>query len=89
MVREGNKMVWVFIGCRHVVVILFIYDDRNSARFLWKSIPSSIKENRPEVVAVWKIGQHLWTRNYAGVYDSIRGFNWSAEIQIFVASFAG
>lgn len=25
VVREGNKMVWVFIGCRHVVVILFIY----------------------------------------------------------------
>lgn len=88
MVREGNKMVWVFIGCSCHIIYLFIID-RNSARFLWKSIPSSIKENRPEVVAVWKIGQHLWTRNYAGVYDSIRGFNWSAEIQIFVASFAG
>nr|XP_043628993.1 COP9 signalosome complex subunit 8 [Erigeron canadensis] len=63
-------------------------NDLNSARFLWKIIPQSIKESRPEVVAVWKIGQQLWTRNYAGVHDAIRGFNWSAEIQDFVASFA-
>ncbi|GJS39869.1 COP9 signalosome complex subunit 8 [Tanacetum coccineum] len=61
----------------------------NSARFLWKSVPASVKESRPEVAAVWKIGQQLWTRNYAGVYESIRGFNWSAEIQDFVAAFAG
>ncbi|KAD4179417.1 hypothetical protein E3N88_28008 [Mikania micrantha] len=64
-------------------------NDLNSARFLWKSIPISIKESRPEMAAVWKIGQQLWTRNYAGVYDAIRGFNWSAEIQDFVTSFAG
>ncbi|XP_076959528.1 COP9 signalosome complex subunit 8-like [Bidens hawaiensis] len=64
-------------------------NDLNSARFLWKSIPVSIKESHPEVTAIWKIGQQLWTRNYAGVYDSICGFNWSAEIQDFVASFAG
>ncbi|KAI7740953.1 hypothetical protein M8C21_023971 [Ambrosia artemisiifolia] len=43
-------------------------NDLNSARFLWKSIPVSIKESRPEVVAIWKIGQQLWTRNYAERY---------------------
>ncbi|KAL7583442.1 hypothetical protein Lser_V15G46082 [Lactuca serriola] len=63
-------------------------NDLNSARFLWKSVPLSIKENHPEVCAVWKIGQQLWIRNYAGVYDSIRSFNWSAEIQDFIASFS-
>ncbi|CAI9304315.1 unnamed protein product [Lactuca saligna] len=62
-------------------------NDLNSARFLWKSVPVSIKESHPEICAVWKIGQQLWIRNYAGVYDSIRSFNWSAEIQDFIASF--
>ncbi|KAL6964340.1 COP9 signalosome complex subunit 8 [Sarracenia purpurea var. burkii] len=63
-------------------------DDINSARFLWKSIPSSIKENRPELVAVWKIGQRLWMRDYVGVHEAIQGFNWSQETRDLVASFS-
>ncbi|GAY53612.1 hypothetical protein CUMW_150450 [Citrus unshiu] len=62
----------------YVIHLLGYYyvNDINSARFLWKSIPSTIKDSRAEVVAAWKIGQHLWTRDYAGVYDAIRGFDW-------------
>ncbi|KAL9451306.1 hypothetical protein AB3S75_012962 [Citrus x aurantiifolia] len=69
------------LGCYYV-------NDINSARFLWKSIPSTIKDSRAEVVATWKIGQHLWTRDYAGVYDAIRGFDWSQEAQALVAAFS-
>jgi len=61
----------------------------NSARFLWKSIPSSIKESQPEVAAVWKIGQKLWLRDYAGVHEAIRGFDWSQDVQGLVAAFSG
>ncbi|WMV12517.1 hypothetical protein MTR67_005902 [Solanum verrucosum] len=64
-------------------------NDINSARFLWKKIPAAIKEARPEVVAVWRIGQKLWTRDYVGVHEAIRGFSWSPEVQPFVSSFAG
>nr|AFK45177.1 unknown [Lotus japonicus] len=66
----------------------FYVNDINSARFLWKSIPSSIKENKPEVTAVWRIGQKLWLRDYAGVHEAIRGFDWSQELQGFVAAFS-
>ncbi|XP_045810201.1 COP9 signalosome complex subunit 8-like [Trifolium pratense] len=61
----------------------------DSARFLWKTIPSSIKESNPEVNAVWKIGQQLWLRNYAGVHEAIRGFEWGQGLQDFVAAFSG
>lgn len=61
----------------------------NSARFLWKSIPSAIKENHPEVVAAWKIGQRLWMRDYTGVHEAIRGFDWSQQAQSLVSSFSG
>lgn len=54
-------------------------NDVNSARFLWKTIPGHVKEAQPEVVAAWKIGQQLWMRNYAGVHEAIRGFDWSLE----------
>ncbi|GMH15636.1 hypothetical protein Nepgr_017477 [Nepenthes gracilis] len=63
-------------------------DDINSARFLWKSIPPAIKEVQPEVGAAWKIGQKLWLRDYGGVHEEIRGFNWSPETQCLVAAFS-
>ncbi|CAJ2649121.1 COP9 signalosome complex subunit 8-like [Trifolium pratense] len=66
----------------------FYVHDINSARFLWKTIPSSIKESNPEVNAVWKIGQQLWLRNYGGVHEAIRGFEWSQGLQDFVAAFS-
>ncbi|GLT49519.1 hypothetical protein SLA2020_230710 [Shorea laevis] len=62
-------------------------DDINSARFLWKSIPLAIKESQPEVVAAWKIGQKLWVRDYAGVHEALRGFDWSQEAQLLVSAF--
>ncbi|EEF34428.1 cop9 signalosome complex subunit 8 (csn complex subunit 8), putative [Ricinus communis] len=65
------------------ILILF-----NSARFLWKSIPSAVKENQPEVVATWRIGQRLWTRDYAGVHEALRGFDWSQETRVLVAAFS-
>ncbi|CAA3031501.1 COP9 signalosome complex subunit 8 [Olea europaea subsp. europaea] len=60
----------------------------NSARFLWNSIPLAVKESQPEVLAAWKIGQKLWTRDYAGVHEAIREFNWSPEAQGSVTSFS-
>ncbi|KAJ4964726.1 hypothetical protein NE237_016575 [Protea cynaroides] len=63
-------------------------NDVNSARFLWKTIPSAIKETKPEVIGAWTIGQRLWTRDYAGVYEAIRGFEWSPEAQGLVSAFS-
>nr|VDD11495.1 unnamed protein product [Brassica rapa] len=67
----------------------FYVDDCDSARFLWKTIPTSVKESKPEVVAAWRIGQRLWTRDYAGVYEAIRGYDWSPEAKDMVAAFSG
>lgn len=63
-------------------------NDINSARFLWKTIPAPIKESRPEVTAVWKVVQKLWTRDHAGVHQALREFNWIPESQSIVASFS-
>ncbi|XP_050377211.1 COP9 signalosome complex subunit 8 [Argentina anserina] len=62
--------------------------DINSMRFLWKSMPSAFKENKPEVKAAWRIGQKLWVRDHGGVYEAIRGFDWSQEAQGLVAAFS-
>ncbi|KAL0648953.1 hypothetical protein Bca4012_047244 [Brassica carinata] len=71
----------------HLLGHLYV-DDCDSARFLWKTIPSSVKESKPEVVAAWRIGQKLLTRDYAGVYEAIRGYDWSQETKDMVAAFS-
>ncbi|KAL3538582.1 hypothetical protein ACH5RR_001948 [Cinchona calisaya] len=71
----------------HLLGHIFV-NDINSARFLWKTIPAAIKESRPEVVAAWKIGQNLWTRDYVNVYEALREFKWSPEAQGIVAAFS-
>ncbi|XP_022736006.1 COP9 signalosome complex subunit 8-like [Durio zibethinus] len=76
---------WPFVI--HLLGHIYV-DDINSARFLWKSIPVAIKESQPELVAAWKIGQKLWTRDYAGVYEAIRGFDWTQETQVLVSAFS-
>uniref|UniRef100_A0A0E0KQM8 COP9 signalosome complex subunit 8 n=1 Tax=Oryza punctata TaxID=4537 RepID=A0A0E0KQM8_ORYPU len=70
----------------HLLAHLYL-NDLNSARFLWKSTPQEAKDARPELAAVWKIGQCLWNRDYAGVYTAAQGFEWSPEIADFVAAF--
>eukprot|EP00252_Welwitschia_mirabilis_P014834 TRINITY_DN32871_c0_g1_i1.p1 TRINITY_DN32871_c0_g1~~TRINITY_DN32871_c0_g1_i1.p1 ORF type:complete len:198 (-),score=28.51 TRINITY_DN32871_c0_g1_i1:183-776(-) len=62
--------------------------DINSARFLWKRIPTHIKENQQEVSAVWKIGQCIWTRNHAGVHTALHDFDWSPEVKPIIAAFS-
>ncbi|KAK6143736.1 hypothetical protein DH2020_024084 [Rehmannia glutinosa] len=71
----------------HLLGHIYI-NDINSARFLWKKIPLAVKESQPEVSAVWKIGQRLWMKDYGGVHEAIREFNWSPQTQGMVAAFS-
>ncbi|XP_010239910.1 COP9 signalosome complex subunit 8 isoform X2 [Brachypodium distachyon] len=70
----------------HLLAHLYL-NDLNSARFLWKTVPQEVKDARPELAAIWKIGQCLWNRDYAGVYTTAHEFEWSPEIADFVAGF--
>lgn len=71
------------------MLCLWYMNYSNSARFLWKTIPGVVKESKPEVGAAWRIGQRLWTRDYAGVYQAVGEFDGSPEARDLVASFAG
>ncbi|GJN02957.1 hypothetical protein PR202_gb15675 [Eleusine coracana subsp. coracana] len=70
----------------HLLAHLYL-NDLNSARFLWKSLPQQVKDARPELSAVWRIGQCLWNRDYAGVYTAAQGFEWGPELADFVTAF--
>ncbi|KAI5059311.1 hypothetical protein GOP47_0025630 [Adiantum capillus-veneris] len=61
-----------------------IVSDLNGARFLWKRIPAAVKQSQPELVAAWKIGQCLWTYDYAGFHNALQYFPWSPAVQQIV-----
>ncbi|GBG69486.1 hypothetical protein CBR_g4180 [Chara braunii] len=60
----------------------------NSARFLWKRIPTNIKQSNQELAAVWAIVQKMWLRNRAQCHEAIRGFPWSPILQPVIAAVA-
>ncbi|CAL5027503.1 unnamed protein product [Urochloa decumbens] len=70
----------------HLLAHLYL-NDLNSARFFWKSLPQEVKDARPELAAVWRIGQCLWNRDYAGVYTAAQGFEWGPDLSDFITAF--
>ncbi|XP_066346758.1 COP9 signalosome complex subunit 8-like [Miscanthus floridulus] len=64
----------------------FYINDLNSARFFWKSLPQEVKDTRPEFAAVWRTGQCLWNRDYAGVNTAAQGFEWGPDLADFITA---
>lgn len=54
------------------------------ARFLWKRIPAAVKQNNPELEAVWKLLQFFWCRHYQGIWQALQGYQWSPQLQPLV-----
>jgi len=69
------------------LLLYYLTNDVVNARFLWKRIPSSFKSGKPELTAVWKIGQALWTKNYEEIYKAIHGYQWNEPQKTLVQSF--
>ncbi|RLM64775.1 COP9 signalosome complex subunit 8 [Panicum miliaceum] len=70
----------------HLLVHIYL-NDLNNARFFWKLLPQEVKDARPELAAVWRVGQCLWNRDYAGVYTAAQGFEWGPDLAEFITAF--
>lgn len=42
-------------------------------------LPLYVQAN-PELAAIWAVGQHIWQRDFPGVYAAIATFQWSENI---------
>lgn len=71
----------------HLLGYIYV-SDLSSARFLWKRIPANVKQNHPELIAAWKIGQCMWTYDHAGVHEALRSYSWSPAVKQLVAAIA-
>lgn len=34
----------------------------------------------PELTAIWVVGQHIWQRDFPGIYTAIAAYQWSENI---------
>eukprot|EP01027_Heterolobosea_sp_BB2_P014949 GEZU01021433.1.p1 GENE.GEZU01021433.1~~GEZU01021433.1.p1 ORF type:complete len:207 (-),score=57.93 GEZU01021433.1:23-643(-) len=59
---------------------LLIQNDLENARFLWKRIHKDTKKNSNELKAVWKIGQGMWNRDPAAVYQALTTYSWDTSL---------
>ncbi|XP_061548326.1 COP9 signalosome complex subunit 8 [Phycodurus eques] len=63
-----------------LLALYLLHNDMNNARYLWKRIPQAIKAANPELAAIWTVGQHIWQRDFPGIYSSIAAYQWSETI---------
>ncbi|XP_012689500.1 COP9 signalosome complex subunit 8 [Clupea harengus] len=63
-----------------LLALYLLHNDMNNARYLWKRIPQAIKTANPELAAVWAVGQHIWQREFPGIYSTIAAYQWSEGI---------
>ncbi|RWS09731.1 hypothetical protein B4U79_01202 [Dinothrombium tinctorium] len=63
-----------------LLAIYLLSNDLPNAKFLWKRIPKNLKQESPELRAIWEIGKKLWEKNIHAIYDLIDGYQWPAYL---------
>lgn len=70
--RKGPQALDVDFYSTYLLV-LFLNENLNEARFLWKRMNPLLKKNA-RLIKIWGIGQALWKRNYLQVYTILHEF---------------
>jgi len=71
------------------LLAIYLYEnDLCSAKFLWKRIPETLKNegSGSELARVWDIGKALWTRDVPQVFRVIEEGQWSDNVTAIVAA---
>eukprot|EP00271_Cylindrocystis_brebissonii_P007904 TRINITY_DN2180_c0_g1_i1.p1 TRINITY_DN2180_c0_g1~~TRINITY_DN2180_c0_g1_i1.p1 ORF type:complete len:208 (-),score=48.36 TRINITY_DN2180_c0_g1_i1:1342-1965(-) len=76
-----QSVTWPYAA--HLLGLLY-NNDLNNARFLWKRIPASEKNNNGDVAASWRIGQAMWAHDRKATYAALREHSWSGNLQQLV-----
>lgn len=52
----------------------------DDARFLWKRVPSEIRDADAEFAALWAIGKAMWVKDMAAAQAAMAGYNWTPPL---------
>lgn len=56
--------------------LFLVTGDVDGARYLWKRMPISLKNNNAEIGALWNIGKCLLARDFVALKDTFSGTTW-------------
>ncbi|XP_013381777.1 COP9 signalosome complex subunit 8 [Lingula anatina] len=68
-----------------LLTIYLVQNDLNNAKYLWKRIPAAVKSANPELGNIWTIGQKMWQKDFAGIYEAINK-DWSDNLKPTMAT---
>ncbi|XP_026287447.1 COP9 signalosome complex subunit 8 [Frankliniella occidentalis] len=63
-----------------LLAIYLCQSDLCNAKFLWKRIPTSLKNSHDELSLIWKVGQCMWKRDYPAAYSALQ-VSWSDNVR--------
>ncbi|XP_065052191.1 COP9 signalosome complex subunit 8-like [Rhopilema esculentum] len=66
-----------------LLAIYILQNDLVHAKFLWKRLPENVKSTTPHLELLWKVGQLLWTRNFAAAHLALNQ-EWPPEINKYI-----
>ncbi|RWS28488.1 COP9 signalosome complex subunit 8-like protein [Leptotrombidium deliense] len=69
----GNCSVQIYA---QLLAIYLLSNDLPNSKFLWKRIPANLKQESPELKAIWEIGKKLWEKNISCIYGLIDSCQW-------------
>ncbi|KAH0554144.1 COP9 signalosome complex subunit 8 [Cotesia glomerata] len=62
------------------LLAVYLYqNDLCNAKYLWKRIPVSIKNNKTELQQIWIVGQRMWQRDWPAVHTAL-DIEWTDEV---------
>ncbi|KAJ0391932.1 hypothetical protein P43SY_009891 [Pythium insidiosum] len=67
------------------LIVILLAKNLNDARFLWKRIPSDIKQQSTLLANVWSIGKALWKRDFAAAYGEMNR-EWPESVRELIAT---
>ncbi|XP_005101950.1 COP9 signalosome complex subunit 8 [Aplysia californica] len=68
-----------------LLAVYLLQNDMCNAKLLWKRIPPTVKQTSPELTNIWVVGQKMWLRDYAGIYEALQK-EWSEEVKMIMGA---
>ncbi|XP_067934244.1 COP9 signalosome complex subunit 8-like [Watersipora subatra] len=67
-----------------LLTLKLYYNELVDAKFIWKTIPQSYKDMKPEFLELWKVGQALWKRDTAEAQRLLKGYQWPESVSSLI-----
>lgn len=62
-----------------LLALYLLKNELCQAKYLWKRIPTTVKNNNPDLHQIWKVAQCMWQRDWPGTHAALN-FEWNRDV---------